>query len=170
MFEWTEAHNKFSSTLYALLASQGVISSSGARSSSILVSNQFNGNGAQVMQDLLCLHHPRHNLTQVPAFLSVKGSVPIMSMNVAAGEQLSGLSRYFQAFSNWEDHLKLYPDARYLHETEYHILFIHGLTPVLRNFVMTERHDLMVFQGKIDPISPSSRLQSRCTHEVFLIA
>ena len=67
-------------------------------------------------------------------------------MNVAAGDQLSALSRYFQAFSNWEDHLKLYPDASYLRETEYHIIFIDGLMPVLRNFVMTERHDLMVFQ------------------------
>ena len=72
-------------------------------------------------------------MTQAPHFLSILGMVPLMHTSVAAGEQLSALSKYFMDFSNWEAHLKLYPDAKYMQETEYHVLFIDGLTSVLKN-------------------------------------
>ena len=48
MFDWTEAHNEFSQTLYALFASHGVIATSAVRSANILVSYQFSGSGLQV--------------------------------------------------------------------------------------------------------------------------
>jgi hypothetical protein len=41
MFDWIEAHTEFSRTLYALLASHGVIAASATRSSNILVAYQF---------------------------------------------------------------------------------------------------------------------------------
>jgi hypothetical protein len=39
------------------------------------------------------------------------------------------------AFGNWEAHLKLYPDSKYIRETEYHLLFLDSLTPTLCNQV-----------------------------------
>jgi hypothetical protein len=51
MEDWMDIHNEFSSTLYALLASDGVIAQGATRSSNILVSYQFSGSGCQVLQD-----------------------------------------------------------------------------------------------------------------------
>jgi hypothetical protein len=117
MFDWIKAQNEFSGTLYALLASHGVIATSVTRSSNILVAYQFSGSGLQVLQDLLCLHHPRHIMTQAPAFENVKASIPIMPANFNAGDQLNYLTVYFMAFGNWEAHIKLYADAKYMRET-----------------------------------------------------
>jgi hypothetical protein len=146
MSDWIEAHNEFNSTLYALFASQGVIGPAATRSRNILVSYQFSGSGVQVLQDLICLHHPGHKEMQAPAFMAIRTAVPTMPLNVATGEQLSSLTVYFMAFGNWEAHLKLYPDARYIRESEYHLLFLNGLAPVLRNQVLQEKNDLLVFQ------------------------
>jgi hypothetical protein len=64
MSDWIEAHNKFSCTLYALFASQGVIGPAATPSRNILVSYQFSGSGAQILQDLVSLHHPGHKRMQ----------------------------------------------------------------------------------------------------------
>ena len=61
-------------------------------------------------------------MTQAPHFLNIRGMVPHMPITVAAGEQLAALSKYFMDFSNWEAHLKLYADTKYMQETEYHLL------------------------------------------------
>jgi hypothetical protein len=50
------------------------------------------------------------------------------------------------AFGNWEAHFKLYPNSKYMRETEYHLLFLNGLTPVLKNQIQQEKNDLLVFQ------------------------
>jgi hypothetical protein len=110
MFDWIESHNVFSGTLYALLACHGVIATAATRSSNILVA--FSGSRLQVLQDLMCLHHPRHILTQAPSFDSVKAGIPIMQANVSAGEPLNQLTVYFMAFGNWEAHPKLYAEAK----------------------------------------------------------
>jgi hypothetical protein len=146
MIDWIEAHNEFSSTLYALFASQGVIAPAATCSRNVLVSYQFTGSGSQVLQDLISLHHPGHIDTQAPAFLTVKNATPIMALHVAVGNHLGALSIYFMDFGNWEAHLKLYPDAQQLRETEYHVLFLDGLTLVLKSQVQKERNDLLVFQ------------------------
>jgi hypothetical protein len=126
MSDWIEAQNEFSSTFYALFANQGVIGPAATRSCNIFTSYHFSGSGSQVLQDLVCLHHPGHCDTQAPSFFSVKGATPIMPSHVTAGNQLSTLTVYFMAFGNWEAHLKLYPDAKYIRETEYHLLFLEG--------------------------------------------
>jgi hypothetical protein len=131
MSDWVEA----------LFASQGVIGIAATQSCNILVSYQFSSSGSQVLQDLICLHHPGHRDTQAISFLSVKGATPLMLVHVTAGDQLGTLT-----FGNWEAHLKLYPDSKYIHETEYHFLFLAGLTPALHNQVQQEKNDLLVFQ------------------------
>ena len=134
MFDWTEAHNELSQTPYALFASHGMIAISTVQSANMLASYQFSGSGLQVLQDLLCLHHPWHSHTQAPPFLSVKGTVPVMPLaTVITGDQLASFTRYFMAFGNWEAHLKLYPDAKYMRETDFHLLFLDGLTAVLKS-------------------------------------
>jgi hypothetical protein len=50
------------------------------------------------------------------------------------------------AFGNWEAHLKLYPDSKYIREMEYHLLFLDGLTLTLCNQVQQEKNDLLAFQ------------------------
>jgi hypothetical protein len=146
MFDWIEAHNEFSGTHYALLPGHAVVAASATRSSNILVAYQFSGSGLQVLQDLLCLHHPRHTMTQAPAFENVKASIPIMPANVNAGEQLNYLTVYFMAFGSWEAHIKLNADAKYMRETSYHLLFIKGLAASLKSQVLQEKNDLLVFQ------------------------
>jgi hypothetical protein len=128
------------STLYALLASDGVIACTATRSTNILVSHQFKGSGCQVLQDLLCLHHPGHQDSHAPGFEIVKGTVPIMPTSIIPREQLAELTKYFMGFSHWESHLRLYTKSKYMHETKYHVLFIDGLLPVLRNQVLTLRN------------------------------
>jgi hypothetical protein len=64
-------------------------------------------------------------------------------------------------FGNWEAHLNLYPDAQQLRETEYHVLFLDGLTLVLKSQVQQDWNDLLVFQqdhgstfpGPVAPLS-----------------
>jgi hypothetical protein len=146
MFDWIEAHNELSRMLSALLASHGVIATAATRSSNILVSYQFLGSGLRVLQDLICLHHPQHVMTQAPAFDSVKGSIPIVHANVAAGEQLSHLTVYFMAFGNWEANLKLYAKSKYTRAPDCHLLFIKGLAASLKSQVNQEKNDLLVFQ------------------------
>jgi hypothetical protein len=147
MFDWIEAQNEFSGTLCALLASHGVIATSATRSSNILVAYQFSGSGLQVLQDLLCLHHPRHIMTQAPAFKNVKASIPIMPANVYAGEQLNYLTVYFMALGNWEAHIKLYANAKYMRETSYHLLFIERLAASLKSQVLQKKIICSCFRG-----------------------
>jgi hypothetical protein len=80
VIDWIEAHNEFTSTLYALFAIQGVIAPAATCSCHVLVSYQFTGSGSQVLQDLISLHHPGHIDTQAPAFLTVKNATPIMAL------------------------------------------------------------------------------------------
>jgi hypothetical protein len=69
-----------------------------------------------------------------------------MPHQVPSSDQLGVLTVYFMAFGNWEAHLKLYPDSKYMQEREYHLLFLDGLTPVLKNQIQQEKNDLLVFQ------------------------
>jgi hypothetical protein len=50
------------------------------------------------------------------------------------------------AFGNWEAHIKLHVDAKYMHGTSYHLLFIKGLALLLKSQVLQEKNDLLVFQ------------------------
>jgi hypothetical protein len=173
MFDWNEAHNEFSGTLYALLASEGVIGKGATRCENILVAYQFSGSGLQVLQDMMCLHHLRHIMTQAPTFTSVKSSIPLMPANVVAGDQLNLLTVYFMAFGNWEAHLKLYPDAKYMRETEFHLSFIDGLAAPLKkdrshkkrtifwNFVATIRQAFPRIPRRLDCTRKASINDSR---------
>jgi hypothetical protein len=66
-----------------------------------------------------------------------------MPANVNSGKQLNSLTVYFMAFENWEAHIKLYADAKYLRETSYHLLFIEGLALSFKIQV------LLLFKGRI---------------------
>jgi hypothetical protein len=118
MTDLDNAHNKFNTMLCALLASDGVIARTATRSTYSLVSYQFMGSGCQVLQDLLCLHHPGHQDSHEPRFEIVKGTVPIMPTNLTPKEQLAKLTKYFVGFSNWESHLQLYTESKYMRKTK----------------------------------------------------
>ena len=153
---WGQQHDNLGVTLYALLTSKDVIHASAHLSCQVLDQYQFTGNGFQVLQDLICLHHPGHVLTRAPAFSLIRDATPVMPHNVSPQDQLMELTRYYRSFSNWETHISLYPEAKLMRGTDYHLLFINGLTPAFKTQVGRERDDLMVFrrQHLPDDIEP----------------
>jgi hypothetical protein len=52
---------------------------------------------------------------------------------------------YFMDFVNWEQQIQMYFESRIIRESEYHLLFMQGLAPVLRGHIKSQEGDLHVF-------------------------
>ena len=119
---------------YALLTNKDIINKAAILSCQILLEQyQFSGNGFQILQDLLCLHHPGHVNTRAPAYSIIRDSPPTMPSSIALKDQLTELTKYYRGFCNWQTHLSLYPQAKLVKGSEYYLLFIGGMAPLFQN-------------------------------------
>jgi hypothetical protein len=105
-------------------------------------------------------------MTQAPSFASVKAGIPLMQANISAGEQLNQLTVYFMAFGYWEAHLKLYAEAKYMRETDYHLYFIEGLATQLKNQVIQEKYDRSFKETTDQVFQEQSSLTASCKRDL----
>jgi hypothetical protein len=105
-------------------------------------------NGFRVIQQLMRMQHPGLANNQAPLFNQVRDAYPAMRVTISAGEHVDALMGYFMDFVNWEQQIQMYFESRIIHESEYHLLFMQGLAPVLRAHIKLQEGDLHVFRAR----------------------
>jgi hypothetical protein len=146
-FYWQEQHNRLSSALYALLVSKDIIHKDAKKSIKTVPTLHFVANGFRVIQQLVRMHHPRLANNQAPLFNQVRDAYPTMHVTISAGEHVDALMGYFMDFVNWEQQIQMYFKSRIICESEYHLLFMQGLPPILRAHIKPQEGDLHVFRA-----------------------
>jgi hypothetical protein len=147
-FYWQEQHNRLSSALYALLVSKDIIHKDAKKSIRTVTALHFVANGFRVIQQLMRMHHPRLANNQAPLFNQVSDAYPTVRVSISAGAHVDALMGYFMDFVNWEQQIQMYFESRIIRESEYHLLFMQGLAPVLRAHLTSQEGDLHVFRAR----------------------
>jgi hypothetical protein len=131
-FYWQEQHNQLSSALYALLVSEDILHKDAKKSIKTVTTLHFVANGFRVIQQLTHMHHPQLANNQAPLFNQVREAYPTMRVTISAGEHADALMGYFMDFAYWEQQIKMYFESCIIRESEFHLLFMQGLAPVLQ--------------------------------------
>jgi hypothetical protein len=142
---WEDEHRRLGRTLFMMLNANKVLASSNARQDALSM-HTILGDGLAVLQDILILHHPRHQLTLAPRYDDVRLTAPVMEAKTNDGELLVASNKYISAYNIWETHLLLYYELRLLRTSDFLIMFKGGFGSRGKCFVTLEHTDVLPYQ------------------------